>query len=120
MTTSFLSLDSASEQNFTARKANTTELSIDVLDPAEDQDYDFTGCSMKFTLRKHIDDFDYVFQLTSGAGITLTTGNILLAFTSTNMNQAEGMYFYDMQITLSTGAVHTWLVGKFEIHSRVS
>ena len=120
MSVSYLSLDSASEQNFRARAGNTAVLSLDVLDPDTDADYDFTGATLALTVRKSKDDYNYLFRLTSGSGLVVTTGNIEITFSASNMTLAEGIYFYDLQITLSTGAVYTWLIGKLEISSKVN
>jgi len=100
-----------------ARRGDTFSFSLNVNNSAGTA-YSFTSCSAKFTVKKRLEDADAskIFQLTSpSGGITLSSGNILIVATAAQMDIAVGGYYYDLELTLASGAVQTWLFGPLAI-----
>jgi hypothetical protein len=74
--------------------------------------YDFTGCKMRFIVRKDLNSTPII-DLDETSGITLTTGTILFSKVKTEMALlAIGQYKYDWIFTNAVGIEKTWFNQK--------
>lgn len=79
-------------------------------------DYDFTSHSARMQVRKSSYDDDIELELTSASGIELVPGKIILSGTTTQTQLKPRTYCYDIEITLPSGLVQTWVGGSFTVN----
>lgn len=81
------------------------------------------GYTARMQVRKSLDADSAVLTLTSVAGITLggAAGTIALEVAAAKMSQIlAGTYYYDLELTSSTGKVTRLLQGKFTVTREVT
>lgn len=110
-----------SGNDFYMRKGDTAVLNFDF-------NIDITGATLYFTVKKNLSDSD------SAAAIAKvqtthtdpTEGQTTITITNSDSDIDLGGYYYDCQITLASGAVHTVLpsnastMGRFNITQEVT
>lgn len=110
-----------SEVNICRVRGDTDSFTVTVQD-ANGAAIDITGFSFLFTVDpsdEPVNSANNLFQLSSPAGgIVLTTpasGLITLTLSGAQADQTPGVYFYDLQMTDTGGAIKTILKGQYEV-----
>ena len=77
---------------------------------------DLTGSTIKIVFKKNKKQGTTVKTITNGSGITITdaTGGVF-SIDSFNLNWDEGNYYYDIQITNSSGVITTYIAGNINV-----
>lgn len=84
---------------------------------------DLTGATIKMQLRKNANDVSPALSLTSvsSAGITITSATLgQFSINQQIINIEVGNYQYDIQITLASGVVKTYIAGAFNITQEIT
>lgn len=115
-----ISNDISVSVNLIARKGDTYSRDFTVKDNAGG-DYDFTNYNAKLQIKEKSYDTTFKIELTSGNGITLSTGQLsILIDANTMQNMVAKNYYYDLQLTYPSGEIKTWLAGKFTVTQDVT
>lgn len=108
--------------NFTHTKGDTfNEVAFEV--KKNGTAIDLTGATIKMQLRKQYEDVSAVLSLTSvaNAGLTITNATSgLFKINAQIINIEVFNYVYDIQFTLASGEVKTYVKGGFNITPEVT
>jgi len=86
---------------------------------------DLTGASVRFTVRKKVDGAKLIAKSSSNPAeieITDAANGIFKIYLKPADTKAmrPGGYLYDVEVTLSSGDVHTVVFGNFQLHGDIS
>ena len=115
-----ISNDKSAEVNLVARRGDTYEREFTVK-KADNNLYDFSGCSAKMQIKINSFDLTYILELNSGEEITLSLGVMKILIPAASMkNILPKNYYFDLEITYPSGKVMTWLSGRFTVNQDVT
>jgi hypothetical protein len=105
--------DSNGRLIITHTRANTLTFTADAVE--DEVDINFAGYTAEMTFKRS-ENAANALSLTTGSGITLTTGLISVSATAAQMDLPDGAYYFDLTMTVS-GVVKTWFSGVLNIKS---
>lgn len=115
-----IKVTSAQERKIIAREGDNFNLVIAVKNP-DNSNFNFTGYSAKMQIKaRKVETDDAILTFSVGNGIVLSSGQINLSKSASEMQAKSGSYFYDLKITAPGGVVTTWLFGVFELQPTIT
>jgi hypothetical protein len=99
-------------------RGDTARINVDIKSGANTKYVCVTGDTLVFSVKSSLSDTSYVFQKT----VTDFTDGVQIVISPTDTNTlSTGTYYYDVQLTLANGDVHTIVPpNKFEVLSEVT
>jgi len=112
-------LDIAVDQELVVRRGDDYDYICRVIN-VDESAYDFTNKIVILRVLSSINPDVELFSLCSDSAseIELSAGQMILHFTSTQLEQTEDTYFYDLKIVINS-KTYTWLCGDFKIRTKI-
>ena len=106
--------------NITCMKNDTFNLDMDWKD-ASDNPIDLTAYTFKAQVKRSQASDDSILTFEDSDFTKDASGNLTMTKSAAEMNIEASVYYYDLQTTKTvTGAISTWLGGRFTIQEDVT